>query len=129
MRWQLRCGIWFAVALVLFTVPGRLEGPELVPISPGHGLSLLDLLALVPLVGGVTLLFLGLWQRREPLDAALNRRPWWARLGAFGAGLGLGLLLASVFSLFWWWAIGAALFTALLVAAAVLAAAPERNQP
>ncbi len=121
MTWLLRCGICFAVALVLFMVPGRLEGPVLVAISPGHGLSLLDVLALVPLLGGVILLFFGLWQRRERLDAVLSRRPWWARLGAFGAGLGLGLLLASVFTFFWWWAIGAALLTAFMLAAALLA--------
>ncbi|HEV3504907.1 MAG TPA: hypothetical protein VG637_06460, partial [Actinomycetes bacterium] len=116
------CGICFAVALVLFMVPGRLEGPVLVAISPGHGLSLLDVLALVPLLGGVILLFFGLWQRRERLDAVLSRRPWWARLGAFGAGLGLGLLLASVFTFFWWWAIGAAVLTAVMLTAALLAA-------
>jgi hypothetical protein len=127
MKWLLRCGICFAVALVLFIVPGRLEGPVLVAISPGHGLSLLDVLALVPLLGGVILLFFGLWQRRERLDTVLNRRSWWARLGIFGAGLGLGLLLASVFTFFWWWAIGAALLTAIMLAAAVLAATPEHS--
>ncbi len=108
-------------------VPGRLEGPVLVTISPGHGLSLLDLLALVSLLGGVTLLFLGLWRRRERLDAALDRRVWWARLGTFGAGLGRGLLLASVFTFFWWWAIGAGLLTTLTLTAALLVAAPEHS--
>ena len=127
MRWLVGCGIWFAVALGLFMVPGRLEGPVLVAISPGHGLSLLDVLALVPLLGGVTLLFFGLWQRRERLDAALGRRVWWARLGTFGAGLGLGLLLASVFTFFWWWAIGAGLLTTIMLTAALLVAAPERS--
>ena len=129
MRWLLACGIWFAAALALFIVPGRLEGPMLVAISPGHGLSLLDVLALVPLAGGVTLLFTGLWQRRERLDAALDHRAWWARLGSFGAGLGLGLLLASVFTFFWWWAIGAALLTAVMLTAALLVATPEHSEP
>jgi hypothetical protein len=45
-----------------------------------------------------------------------------ARAGAFVAGLGLGLLVASVFAFFWWWAIGAALLSATLLAAAVVAA-------
>jgi hypothetical protein len=49
MKWLFRCGICMAVALVLFMVPGRLEGPVLVAISPGLGLSLVDVLALVPL--------------------------------------------------------------------------------
>jgi hypothetical protein len=126
MRWLLGCGLLLAVAFVLFLVPARLEGPVLVPIGPGHGLSLLDVVALVPLLGGVALLYLGLWQRRDRLDAALNRRAWLARAAAFGAGVGLGLLIASVFTFFWWWAIGAALLAVPLLAAAVLAAASDR---
>jgi len=126
MKWLLGCGLLIAVAFVLFMVPARLEGPVLVPISPGHGLSLLDVVALAPLLGGVILLFVGLWQRRDRLDAALNRRSWLARAGAFGAGVGLGLLNASVFTFFWWWAIGAALLTVTLLAAGFLAAARER---
>jgi hypothetical protein len=59
------------------------------------------------------------------LDAALGRRPWLARAGAFVAGLGLGLLVASVFAFFWWWAIGAALLSATLLAAALVAARSE----
>ena len=88
----------------------------------GHGLSLVDVVALVPLLAGTGLLFGGLWQRRQRLDVALTRRPWSARVGAFVAGLGLGLLVASVFAFFWWWAIGAALLTAMLLAAALVAA-------
>ena len=96
MRWLQGCAILFAFAFVLFAVPARFEGPVLVPISPGHGLALIDVVALVPLLGGLALLVGGLWQRRERLDAALTRRPWAARMGAFGVGLGLGLLIASV---------------------------------
>jgi hypothetical protein len=125
MRWLLGCGILLVLALILFLVPARLEGPVLVPISPGHGLSLVDVVALVPLLAGTGLLLGGLWQRRKRLDAALTRRPWSARTGAFVAGLGLGLLVASVFAFFWWWAIGAALLTATLLAAALVAAGRE----
>jgi hypothetical protein len=121
MRWLLGCGILFALAMVLFVVPAGLEGPVLVPISPGHGLSLVDVVALVPLLAGTGLLAGGLWQRRQELDAALTRRPWLAIAGALVAGLGLGLLVASVFAFFWWWAIGAALLSATLLAAAVVA--------
>ena len=122
MSWLRGCGILFALALVLFAIPARLEGPVLVPISPGHGLAMVDVLALGPLLAGLALLVGGLWQRRERLQAALIRRPWWAWAGAFGAGLGLGLLIASVFPFFWWWAIGAAVLTAVLLTAALLAA-------
>jgi hypothetical protein len=128
MRWLHGCGSLFALAFVLFAIPARFEGPVLVPISPGHGLALVDVVALVPLLGGLALLLGGLWQRRERLDAALTRRPWAARTGAFGVGLGLGLLIASVFVFFWWWAIGAGLVTVMLVAAAVVASGSERAQ-
>ena len=121
MRWLLGCGILFALAMVLFVVPAGLDGPVLVPISPGHGLSLVDVVALVPLLAGTGLLAGGLWQRRQELDAALTRRPWLAIVGALVAGLGLGLLVASVFAFFWWWAIGAGLLSATLLAAAVVA--------
>jgi hypothetical protein len=124
MKWLLGCGILFALALTLFVVPATLEGPVLVPISQGHGLSLVDVVALVPLLAGTALLAGGLWRRRQALDAALGGRPWLARAGAFVAGLGLGLLVASVYA-FWWWAIGAALLSATLLAAAVVAARSE----
>jgi hypothetical protein len=126
MRWLHGCGILFALAFALFAVPARFEGPVLVPISPGHGLALIDVVALVPLLGGLALLAGGLWKHRERLDAALARRPWAARAGAFGVGLGLGLLIASVFVFFWWWAIGAGLLTAMLVTAAVAASGRDR---
>src|SRR5919107_1767032 len=126
MRWLQGWGILLALAFALFAVPARFEGPVLVPISPGHGLALIDVVALLPLLGGLALLVGGLWQRRERLDAALGRRPWAARIGAFAVGLGLGLLLASVFVFFWWGAIGAGLLTAMLVTAAVVASGSER---
>jgi hypothetical protein len=122
IRWLLACGGLFTLALALFLVPARLEGRVLVPISPGHGLSLVDVVAMAPLLAGTGLLAGGLWRRRRRLDAVLTRRPSWAWAGAFVAGLGLGLLLASVFVFFWWWAIGAALLTAMLMAAALVAA-------
>lgn len=122
MKWLLGCGILFALALTLFVVPATLEGPVLVPISQGHGLSLVDVVALVPLLAGTAVLAGGLWRRRQALDAALTRRPWLASAGAFVAGLGLGLLVASVYVFFWWWAIGATLLTATLLAATKAAA-------
>jgi hypothetical protein len=126
MRWLLGCGILFALALALFVVPASAEGPVLVVVSAGHGLSLVDVAALVPLLAGTTLLAGGLWRRRQGLDAALSRRPWLARAGAVVAGLGLGLLVASVFAFFWWWAIGAALLTTTLLTAALVAARSRR---
>jgi hypothetical protein len=122
MRWLLACGLMFGLALILFVVPASAEGPVLVRVSAGHGLSLVDVAALVPLLAGTGLLAGGLWRRRQELDAALSRQPWLARAGAVVAGLGLGLLVASVFAFFWWWAIGAALLTTTVMTAALVAA-------
>jgi hypothetical protein len=127
MRWLLGCGTLLALAFALFAVPARLEGPVLLPISPGHGLALADAVALLPLLGGVVLLYGGLWQRRERLDATLNQRPWLGRAGIFGAGVGLGLLVASVFASFWWWAVGAGLLTAALLGAAAMVGRDDRG--
>lgn len=103
-------------------VPGTLEGPVLVPISTGHGLSAVDSAGAAFLAVGIT------W-----LEAILLIRLPRLRLGArtlFGtgllAGLGLGLLLASVFTGFWWWAVGAGLFT-LVLAGLTVGAVRARN--
>lgn len=56
-----------AVAIALLAAPTEFEGPILVPISPGHALSVLDSIALMPLLIGWAVLFGGLWQRRERL--------------------------------------------------------------
>ena len=129
MRWLLGCGILLALALILFVIPASVEGPVLVTVGAGHGMSLVDVAALVPLLAGTGLLAGGLWRRRQRLDAALSRRSWLAMGGAVVAGLGLGLLVASVFAFFWWWAIGAALLTTTLLTAAYVAARAEPLGP
>jgi hypothetical protein len=125
MRWLAGCLALLVVALAVFMIPARFEGPVLLAISPGHGLTMLDLVALVPLLAGTVLLFGGMWRRRERLTAALTGRPALGAGTTFVAGLGLGLLLASVFTFFWWWAIGAGLLAAGLIAAAVVAASGD----
>ena len=112
-----------AIAIALLAAPARVEGPVLVPISPGHALSVLDSVALVPLLAGLAWLYRGVWVRRYRLYDAARASPAKAGLGAFAAGLGVGLLVASAFSTFWWWwAVGATLFLAMTLAAVVVAA-------
>lgn len=106
------------VGLLGLVVPGHYEGPILVPISPGHGLSIVDILALVPLVLGTGIVYWGLWNRRERLLAIATAAPTRWSAGVFVCGAGLGLLLASAFSTFWWWwAIGAGIVAASLLVA------------
>ena len=121
-----------AVAMALLAAPARVEGPVLLPISPGHALSALDSFALVPLLIGTGWLQAGLCRRRERLYETIRLSPARGSLGVFVAGAGLGLLLASVFPWFWWWAVGATLFGAMMIAALVTAcrrAAPAADDP
>ncbi len=117
------------IALVLFAVPSRFEGPVLIPISPGHGLSLVDLAAVVPLIAALAALGVSLVRRRAELERTIGQRPWMAATVLFAAGTGLGLLFASVFPFFWWWAVGAILFTLALVLVALAAHGRVRGRP
>jgi hypothetical protein len=110
------------LAILLLAMPARIEGPVLVPIGPGHALSVLHSIALVPLLVGAALLYGGVWRRRERLREFVRLRPLIGGGLAFFARLGLGLLLASAFSaFFWWWAVGAVLFAVTSLAAAIIA--------
>ncbi len=111
-----------AIAIALLAAPAQLEGPVLVPISPGHALSVLDSVALIPLLTGLAWLYWGVWLRRCRLYNAMRTSPGKSGLGVFAVGLGVGLLLASAFSTFWWWwAIGATLFLAMTISAVMAA--------
>ena len=111
-----------AIAIALLAAPARVEGPVLVPISPGHALSVLDSVALIPLLAGLGWLYWGVWARRYRLYHAMGVSPAKGSLAVFGTGLGVGLLLASAFSTFWWWwAIGATLFLVMTVSAVMAA--------
>jgi hypothetical protein len=123
VRWPAWPFTLMALGIALLAAPAAIEGPELLPISPGHALSALDAVGVMPLVAGTCWLYAGLWQRRARLQAMVAATPAAAGAAIFAAGLGLGLLLASVFStFFWWWAVGAATFAAVLVGAARAAA-------
>jgi hypothetical protein len=112
-----------ALGIVILAAPSQWEGPVLLPISPGHGLSVLDMFGVAPLILGTGRLYVGLWQRRGRLIVLLQQSPITGGLGVFIAGLGMGLLIASSFSAFWWWwAIGAILFSIMFIAALNVAA-------
>ena len=126
MRWPAGPLVALALGLCLLALPARLEGPELLPIGRGHALSALDLLGALPLTLGAVWLEIGLWRRRGALAQWARGRPGVAATVWFGAGLGLGLLIASAFSrFFWWWAIGAIVLAC--ASGALLVIARERS--
>ena len=111
------------LGVVLLAAPDAVEGPVLVPISPGHALSRLDAIALGPLLAGSFSLYSGLWRHRGRLRLAASQALAPAAVLVFVGGFGLGLLIASAFSaFFWWWAIGAVLFGSALLSAVLVAA-------
>jgi hypothetical protein len=115
------------LGLALLALPARLEGPPVLPISTGHALSWVDALGVLPLTAGAVGLQAGLWRRRWRLAPWAAARPGEAAAVWFGVGVGLGLLLASVFSrFFWWWAVGAMIFAG---SAGVLLAVVVRRRP
>jgi hypothetical protein len=121
-RWPRAALVAVAAGIAVLAAPARLEGPILVPISPGHALSVLDTVALIPLLAGTVSLYVGLWRRRARLRRIALEAPGVAATAVFTGGFGLGLLIASAFSaFFWWWAVGALFFGAVLLAAAIVA--------
>jgi hypothetical protein len=109
------CLVLIVAGVGVLAVPAAGEGRVLLPISEGHGLSAVDAVGACLLAVAATWLEV-LVVRRLP-HLALPPR---ALLGlGLLAGIGMGLLIASVFAFFWWWAVGAA---ALGVAALILVA-------
>ena len=123
LKWPVGSLSLVSLAILLFAAPMRFEGSVLVPISPGHALSVLDSIALIPLLTGMFWLYGGLLQRRKRLYESIRFSPGIGILAVFLVGLGLGLLLASAFSTFWWWwALGAILFGTVTITAVIAAA-------
>ncbi len=108
-RLAVALGLTVAGVLVL-ALPDSLEGPRLVEFGPGHGPSALDLVGIALLTPGASWLLVMLVRAVPSLEYTPRTL---LGLGAAG-GLGLGLLLASVFAGFTgWWAIGALALTAV----------------
>ena len=52
--WPFGAGSLVVIAIALLAAAVRVEGPVLVPINPGHALAVLDSVALIPLLMGLT---------------------------------------------------------------------------
>ena len=108
--------ILLCVSVVLFTLPDAWEGPLLLAVGNGNGLSLVDTIALLPLLISTFWIQKGLWGRRIYLFNKITMYPGSASLLIFFVGIGLGLLIASAFNTFlYWWAVGGILFVLLLL--------------
>ena len=110
----------FGLALAIFAVPARFEGPTLLTVSAGHAIAVVDAIAVAVLIVAMLMIYYGLWTGRYALGAVARRSPGRAGALAFASGTGLGLLIASAFSAyFWWWAIGAFVFAVTLAWAGI----------
>ena len=115
MEWPRGPVVILAIAIILFALPDSWGGPFLLDISEGHGLSLIDTIALIPLLISAVWIQKGLWSRRIYLFNKITLYPGSASLLIFFIGLGLGLLIASAFNNFYyWWAVGGFIFIIFL---------------
>jgi hypothetical protein len=99
---------WSAVGAALVALPDT--GPRLLEFSGAHGPGLLDTVGIGLLLVGS----LGLWRHLWRGRAAFTPLP---PLWTFAAGLGVGLVTASVLGDFGaWWAVGAGLLLVVQLA-------------
>jgi hypothetical protein len=110
-----------AAGVVMNALPD--PGESVVSLGSEHGLSVLDLVGVAVLLAGWLVVATEVWRRRARV---LHRVAAPERIGAaFAAGVGLGLLSASLFNEWsWWWVLGAALLVAVQARAIVLALRP-----
>jgi hypothetical protein len=97
-----------AVGAAIIAVPDTDPG---IALSDTHGPGLLDGAGIVVLLAGSSILWGYLWAARDSLIRSPSRLhgAWF-----FGAGLGTGLIVASVANDFGgWWAMGAAVLLAV----------------
>ena len=115
-RWPKGPVYLLVIALLIFLIASRFEGPLIFEINNEHGISLADLIAMIPLLISITWIQRGIWSRRIYLFNRVTIYPGAATLIVFSMGLGLGMLLAHAFYTFrYWWMIGGSLFIIILV--------------
>lgn len=102
-----RMRTWFFInaLLILFgmalaAIPNRFEGPSLLTISPGHGITVADMVALVPLALGMSFMMQTAWPVRRQFRAVV--RIWVNRAGVemFLLGLGIGVFATKILTEF-----------------------------
>ena len=114
--------IFLALGLVLLQAPNWLEGPSLLHLSRGHGVSVSDVVAVVVLAAGAALIIGPLWPHRSRLTKQLNVLLSLGGAELFCAGVALGLVLAKGLAALPWswllpWAVAASPLLLTLVIA------------
>jgi hypothetical protein len=117
MRWTLGFVLLLVLSLIVLAMPARFEGPILVTITREHGVTLSDMVGVVPLSVGWLAWLVGIWRRRWRLAATISASPRAATVSAFVGGLGVGLVIASARSSSWWLVLGAALLISVALGA------------
>lgn len=103
LRWQRLIGaILMALGMALLGTPNRFEGPSLLHLSPGHGVSVSDVIALVPLIGGGILMGQALWLQRQQLRQKISWVAIFSSTEVFLAGLATGIFMSRVFTMLPW---------------------------
>lgn len=115
MRPRVVLFIWFALSGIGATLIALPDSDQrLVTFSSEHGPALVDSIGALVLILASSLLITTILRGRAAVAAELLKHP--SRLGglSFLGGLGLGLLIAGVFTEFWWWwLVGAGLIQVL----------------
>jgi hypothetical protein len=131
MRWTASFVVLLLASAVVLAWPEALEGRILFQFSAEHGLTMSDVVGGVPVSIGWGVWLAGMWRRRARVQESIAAAPGLATIGAFVAGLGAGLLLATTRISFWWLAIGVALLTAAAISLAPVLSrrVPPRRPP
>lgn len=115
-KWPKGPVILLIFSILMFLIPKSFEGPEIFSFGSYQGLSVLNTMALIPLLFSVYWIQRGLWRRRIHLFNRVTLYPGAGSLIVFLMGLGLGMLIAAGFKDFqYWWAIGGILFIFVLI--------------
>lgn len=110
---------------LLLALPDR--GPRLFSLSDAHGPGVVDTVGALLAAAGSALAWWWIWRDRRRLAAAPL---WWQLCAPIAGGLGLGLVVASVFGDFpLWWAVGAVLVTLVQVGLFVSVAGIGAHRP
>ncbi|MEZ4658106.1 MAG: hypothetical protein R2911_11075 [Caldilineaceae bacterium] len=94
--------VLLAVGLAFIFPPRRLKGPSIISLGGGHGITISDLIALVPLTAAVALIGLVLWNLRGDLGKRAGALFSVGGAEIFLFGLSAGILLnGAVLTLDW----------------------------